>query len=142
MGLLYIFLLFHLNLCIIQLQSDQDQIKQMSKMPLGNVNVQHFNHSWKLTEDWKLLYATSQSSTGVKTWNRLGEVTDIKVVQKKVGLAHDPTPVLCFYTSTQGKVPVGMNPMLVVIKDLEEDALAGVLAIAVNTKSPGKVASK
>lgn len=114
----------------------------MSNMPLGNVNIQHFNRKWILSKDWELSFAMSTSSKGKMSWTSVGQVSDCQVVQKKVGFTDNLVPVLCFYIDGKGKVPVGMDPMKIDIKNFEISALAGAMATVVPTKSPGKIASK
>ena len=132
-----------LTLCIIQLSiATSAKRKQMSKMPLGNVNIQHFNRKWKLSKDWKLAFAMTSNASGKMSWTDVGKVQDCQVVQKKVGFDSNLVPVLCFYIEGKGKVSVGMDPMKIDIAKFEDPALAGVMATVVQTKSPGKIASK
>ena len=75
-------------------------------------------------------------------WTDVGKVKNCRVVQKKVGFDANPVPVLCFYIQGKGKVPVGMDPLKIDVANFEDNALAGVMAAVVQTKSPGKVGSK
>lgn len=137
------FLRLPLNLCIIQFSIwSRPKQKSMSSMPLGNVNIQHYNQRWKLANDWKLSFSGSSNSSGRATWSKLGQVTDCRVVNRKVALSPNPTPVLCFHIDAKGKIPFGMNPLLMDFANFQDASLRSVMGEVAATKSPGKIGSK
>ena len=134
---------FPLTLCIIQLSiATSAKRKQMSKMPLGNVNIQHFNRKWKLSKYWKLAFAMTSGANEKMIWTVVGKVEDCQMVHKNVGFETNPVPVLCFYIKDKGKVPVGMNPLKIDVDHFEDNALKGPMAVVAQTGSPGKIGSK
>ena len=134
---------FPLTLCIIQLSiATSAKRKQMSKMPLGNVNIQHFNRKWKLSKYWKLAFAMTSGANEKMIWTVVGKVEDCQMVHKNVGFETNPVPVLCFYIKDKGKVPVGMNPLKIDVDHFEDNALKGPMAVVAQTGSSGKIGSK
>jgi hypothetical protein len=105
-------------------------------MSQSNVDRQHNSNEWKFSSQWTIAVVASASSSGRKSWTRIGNATDVSC-----RMAPDKKTAMVIVRTSQQQQPHELNPFLLQPMALDKK-YATALEPAMLSKDGSAIASK